>query len=187
MPHPGFINELGHRYGSWVVLARCPNSKDHQANWHCKCDCGKESIVTGNSLRTGSSTSCGCRHGKTTVGYLPAGEAAFRKALRRMKDTAKRREFIWKLSDVEAKTLMDSSCSYCGKPPSNVCNPKDCNGSYTYSGIDRVDNLLGYIITNVVSCCIECNKAKGSRSVTDFMNGIDRLVVFNKKETSLTG
>lgn len=32
-----------------------------QARWLCRCSCGNETIVSGYDLRTGLSTSCGCR------------------------------------------------------------------------------------------------------------------------------
>ena len=34
--------------------------ENHCALWKCKCECGNEVIVTGNHLRTGHTTSCGC-------------------------------------------------------------------------------------------------------------------------------
>ena len=33
-----------------------------QVQWKCKCDCGKEIIVKGSSLRNGNTKSCGCLH-----------------------------------------------------------------------------------------------------------------------------
>lgn len=53
------INLVGKRYGRLVVLSRAENLNGH-ARWHCKCDCGKECIVHGASLKSGNTTSCGC-------------------------------------------------------------------------------------------------------------------------------
>ena len=39
--------------------------------------------------------------------------------------------------DFDALTAMD--CTYCGDPPRNIYR-KTRNGSFTYNGIDRVDN-----------------------------------------------
>ena len=56
-----FKDETGNRYGRLTVLYR---SEDKTANgkikWHCRCDCGKEIDVSGYSLRSGNTTSCGC-------------------------------------------------------------------------------------------------------------------------------
>lgn len=49
-----FKNEIGNRYGRLIVINREPNDKSGRAMWKCKCDCGKEIIVRGTSLRYGS-------------------------------------------------------------------------------------------------------------------------------------
>jgi hypothetical protein len=49
--------KVGNRYGKWVVISEMPDKPKY---WRCKCDCGKEKIVSGQSLRLGHTTSCGC-------------------------------------------------------------------------------------------------------------------------------
>lgn len=48
------------RYGRWVVLERADTKSYGDAMWLCRCDCGTERVVMGNSLRRGTSKSCGC-------------------------------------------------------------------------------------------------------------------------------
>ena len=69
------INEIGNRYGSFIVLERAEN-EGRKATWLCQCDCGNKVIVRGDSLRSGKTKSCGCsykiemigkRFGKLTV------------------------------------------------------------------------------------------------------------------------
>lgn len=55
-----FIDEVGNRYGRWLVLARAENDKHGKAQWMCRCDCGTEGVVLGESLRNGNTKSCGC-------------------------------------------------------------------------------------------------------------------------------
>lgn len=50
----------GMRFGRLTVIERAENSKNGTARWLCKCDCGNTTIVNGNKLRTGNTTSCGC-------------------------------------------------------------------------------------------------------------------------------
>jgi hypothetical protein len=50
--------EIGKRYGKLTVVARS-GSVNGYATWHCKCDCGKETVVRGVSLRSGNTLSCG--------------------------------------------------------------------------------------------------------------------------------
>lgn len=64
-------DETGNTYGILTVLERAGSNKHGKALWKCRCECGKEIIVDGTSLRTGNTTSCGCRRlsaEKTEIG-----------------------------------------------------------------------------------------------------------------------
>lgn len=52
------LNLVGDRYGRWLVLAGA-GSVHGKRVWFCRCDCGTARVVSGNKLRT-DSTSCGC-------------------------------------------------------------------------------------------------------------------------------
>ena len=52
-------------------------------------------------------------------------------------------------------------------------------GDFTYNGIDRVDNALGYTTGNVVPCCKQCNHAKSDMPYADFMAWIARLTEYH--------
>lgn len=54
------IDLMGQRFGKLVVIGEAPNTKYGQARWLCQCDCGGTTISTGNDLRNGHTTSCGC-------------------------------------------------------------------------------------------------------------------------------
>lgn len=60
------------RFGEWLVLrqATAEEKKNRSgAYWLCKCSCGTERIVNGQSLRNKTSLSCGCK----TSYYLSLG------------------------------------------------------------------------------------------------------------------
>lgn len=71
------IDELSNKYGGLTVLARAKGKGSRgDAYWRCLCSCGNEKVVRGDSLRSGSTMSCGClrnvtqsinnlKHGKT--------------------------------------------------------------------------------------------------------------------------
>jgi hypothetical protein len=63
------INLAGQRFGFWLVKMRVHNH-NKIVQWLCLCDCGKEKIVTTNSLRSGNSTSCGCNHCPDLTGLV---------------------------------------------------------------------------------------------------------------------
>lgn len=49
----------GQRFGKWFVIQRAPN-RGKAVMWECLCDCGTVKIVHGTSLKSGTSTNCGC-------------------------------------------------------------------------------------------------------------------------------
>lgn len=64
-------NIVGQRFGKLIVLGHSGTvvyggvHRRHQ--WLCKCDCGEEKVITGASLRSGLTVSCGC-HGARVAG-----------------------------------------------------------------------------------------------------------------------
>ena len=84
--------------------------------------------------------------------------------VKRYRQDAKYREYEFLLTDEEIRSLFRNRCDYCGVL-------KDING------IDRVDSTKGYIIGNVVSCCIICNMAKKKMTKQEFLDWIKRVAV----------
>ena len=56
------IDEAGKRYGNFTVIRRV-DTGEHGIHWICKCDCGKEKIISGSVLRQGKSY-CECQSTK---------------------------------------------------------------------------------------------------------------------------
>lgn len=59
------IDLTGKRFGRLLVVARAENVLPNEkrpviVQWVAKCDCGKTSVVRGNSLKIGRTKSCGC-------------------------------------------------------------------------------------------------------------------------------
>ena len=57
-------NLINRRFGKLLVVKfsniKTYKNKSSQTQWLCKCDCGNEIVVSGNSLISGNTTSCGC-------------------------------------------------------------------------------------------------------------------------------
>lgn len=54
--------EIGKKYGMLTILSRdCTKERTHGIYWRCQCDCGKTTSVRGDLLRSGKTTSCGCK------------------------------------------------------------------------------------------------------------------------------
>lgn len=79
----------GARFGRFTVLARSGHDNHGHVAWLCRCDCGAEKVVTGISLRKGSTKSCGCllrengvRLGKSSKKEFPVSKTKqYRKEL----------------------------------------------------------------------------------------------------------
>lgn len=80
------------------------------------------------------------------------------------KKNAKRRKKDFNLSEEDCKPFFNGVCYYCGE-------------EYNGLGIDRIDNEIGYVLTNLVPCCYRCNIMKHTSSKTEF---IERLKLILK-------
>jgi len=175
---PKFVDETGNHYGRLTVLKRAErvHGKD-SAYWHCRCDCGNETIVRSTCLRGGHTKSCGClqEERRWEALALPEGVAAFNSMVSNIQHGAKARQLEWNLTDEQVAYLTKQQCYYCGAEPSQVSHPAKCNGVYVYNGLDRIDNDKGYMIDNVVPCCIKCNRAKRTMTLGEFESWIVRV------------
>jgi len=163
-----------------IVIELSGTDGDHGTLWKCLCNCGKEFITRGNSIRNGHTISCGCITPKINSKRLslPVGEANVRQLFCAYRKGAEARKLDFKLTLDEFRTFLFNKCFYCGTPPSCLKIVKNIqqNNSIMYNGIDRVDNNLGYIIGNCVTCCKICNFAKKDLTYSDFMDWIAKLI-----------
>jgi len=165
----------GVRFGKWLVLGYygvivTPGGQ-RKSHWLCRCDCGTTQPVYSSSLKTGKSTCCGCFSRKR----LPKGIGARNNIICTYKGKCRRKGIAFELSTEEFEKLMQSNCYYCGKAPSNRHGNGKFNGIYVYSGVDRIDNSLGYTTSNTVPACKYCNKAKNNLSLIDFLEMVRRI------------
>jgi hypothetical protein len=70
--------------------------------------------------------------------------------------------------------LVKSNCYYCNKEPSNLITVNKKH-KLKYSGIDRLDNNIGYFDYNCVSCCWKCNQMKSKMNFEEFKNIINQI------------
>lgn len=173
--------EPGKVFGRLTVI-RGANDEEipvgQKGAWYlCRCICGTERIIRGAGLVIGTTRSCGClfREVRKSV-ELPRGHASRNSLLYRYMRGAKKRGLLWELPGDVFFELTSQACTYCGAPPSleKSAGP-GTNGTYTYTGIDRVDNKVGYVRGNVVPCCRTCNIAKRKMSVTEFAKWVRRV------------
>lgn len=176
----------GQIFGRLTVIKFAGRNKHKQLLWECKCICGKVSIKRGYSLKCGETKSCGCLQKECLIkrNNLYKGEAALNNILHTYKKGAKRRNLEFSLNKKDFSNLINQNCFYCGVQPYRRTNVKNANGQYTYNGVDRINNKLGYTISNCVPCCKICNLAKHSMSQNMFYAWIKRVYKHTKGKTN---
>lgn len=68
-----FVDLTGKRFGRWTVIGRAEDrvtAKSREIMWNCVCECGKQKVVKGGSLKSGKSVSCGCYSAEVTSAML---------------------------------------------------------------------------------------------------------------------
>lgn len=188
-----YIDRTNKEYQGLTVKSPGPDRilpSGTQTSWWCECkQCGCGFIVPSHCLSNSKGPykmgckSCSFRqrqiknrqgksHGGLTLLYLT------------YQNNAKKMGRDFCLSREEFKCITSQHCQYCGTEPTQIAKASHNNGrtlegvdwsAYTYNGIDRVDNNLGYTIDNCVPCCGSCNLMKRSFSAIQFIKHISNI------------
>lgn len=130
--------------------------------------------------RAGHTVRSIAQHNALMVTRRTPGLAAKNAKFKYYKAQAKFRGYPFELNKGQFIEATSQNCHYCNGQPSNEA--KAASGSYLYNGLDRIDPSKGYTVTNIVPCCIICNRAKSDMTINQFDDWIDRLIK-QRKET----
>lgn len=100
------IDMRGQRFGCLLVLDDEPIMQDKAALWHCRCDCGREILARGTSMRKGEKKSCGC-NGRG-LGKLKDGQGLW---------TRESSGKLWNCQYQRNVQCEDRNCAKCGWNP----------------------------------------------------------------------
>lgn len=177
--------EPGTRFGRLVVISsfveEYADIRREQRSL-CQCDCGSApKKIRSSSLINNYTQSCGCLNLDNR--RKAPGESGFNLLLKSYQDNAKKRGLIFELTRELFRTLTSSVCNYCGCDPcliTRIPAPSYstegyAHSKYVYNGIDRVDNLIGYTVSNSVPCCWRCNEWKRTMPLGDFVCQVKRI------------
>ncbi len=159
-------DDLTGTINKWTVVERCGDGR-----WLCICECGRESKVPSGQLVNGISKGC-----KPCALELSSGEASFNEVYATYRRNALKanREFL--ITKEQARELFKRGCAYCGCEPSSYKKPKNrIKTGFCYNGIDRLDNNIGYVLGNCVTCCYVCNHMKHVLSEDRFLEHISKI------------
>jgi hypothetical protein len=171
---------IGRVFGRLTVVEAADHyalpSGNKRGRYLAKCVCGKEKEVWGEHLKSGHTRSCGCLRGRPPGRRNINSLGPISRVIQRYKHQAKARGLCWEIGLPEFRYLTSQSCHYCGLPPSNKTKRGD--EIFTYSGLDRKDNAVGYKTENVVPCCSICNRFKSKSPYESFIAYIDRVTKY---------
>lgn len=166
------------KYNYLLALQPSKIRKTNRILWDFRCDCGNIKSLNPTEVRYGHIKSGGCKKSELASKNqsLPEGEGAFRSLLRSYIKSSHNRNLEFNLSDDEFRHIIKQNCYYCGNSPSKKFKVKGRNHvAYSYNGIDRVDNNLGYILENCVPCCETCNFMKRVMGYEEFLEHIESI------------
>ncbi len=111
----------GRRFGRLTALRRAEGPGI--VRWVCRCDCGKETVVSAIQLKTGRTRSCGCLRNREALNSLDLTGQRFGRltALYRVPDGSDLKKAMWrcrcdcgKETDVYAWSLLKGVTKSCG-------------------------------------------------------------------------
>lgn len=184
---------IGNKYGKLQVIRLTGNFKEYSSGskdryvW-AKCECGKEREFSSWQIKSGHTKSCGCWKIEVQRKFRSPEDAVSRILMKSYKTNAKSRNISWELSLEEFKKLIQQSCFWCNSfPPLKQMNRTNENKHWSAEwksklklhahGVDRIDNNKGYLLSNVVTCCKQCNLMKHAYSVSQFLSQVEKIYI----------
>lgn len=167
---------VGSKIGLLTMIEPCGKEGTVCKKWKCQCDCGNIVYKSRSSITTrGETADCGCR---TTWPDLPKGRrnggaSPFERSMSVFAKGSSKRGLDFSLTRDQVMELFLGDCYYCGAPPARTENARE--QFIVRNGVDRVDNSIGYIPSNCVSCCYPCNWSKNDESVEVFIERCKRI------------
>jgi hypothetical protein len=173
--HKNLKNRIGQIFGRLTVVAyagKRPVGKQAANFWLCRCVCGSEVEVHGGNLVTGNTQSCGCLWHETPRNQKRPFENAFNSLLWQ----AKHRGIEVNLSYAEFLNFTKSpTCHYCGETV--TWKPYGSQASQ----LDRIDNTLGYSVSNCVTACATCNRMKNVLGYRAFISQCKKVALQHRE------
>lgn len=166
---------VGQQFGKLKVISRALNSKDGHAQWLCACVCGAKRKLSGSTLTSGNTRSCGCfrrefvsqaltthgmsiGHGTVKGNTLPREYTMWTSSKNRAKRFGV--PFNLKLSDV----IIPEFCPVFVNVKLNRSNKRT---AFDSPSLDRVIPELGYVKGNVRVISYRANTMKQDASLEE--------------------
>lgn len=158
-----------------------PDGKKPGWYWRCSCaDCGTDIYLTSHQIQTDHSRyckRCGYAHSQDNR-RLPKDVAAWNKYYGSIVRRSLEFGDVCDMTKEEIMELTTQPCYYCG------AEPKARNKYLFRNGLDRIDSSRGYIKSNCVPCCRDCNIMKMDRPVSVWFNKMQHILDYCKERST---
>lgn len=158
------VDLTGNRYNKLVVIEKLPRSGP-TTMWRVRCDCGKETRSSSQSLVNGKTKSCGCHRRRTGhdhrdwVGCGDLSGTHWNRIKTRSRYRTSRSshafditiEYEWELYEKQG-----GRCALTGLPIPLSCT----RSASSIASLDRIDAKIGYVIGNVQWVHKDINRMK---------------------------
>lgn len=178
---------IGYKRGSLTVLS--VRSGNKRSLCKCLCECGRRHTISSRKFLLDEPYICNLIKTESIISDLKIVKVELPKVSQNLKIDKRKNKKLSKYHQLIVKYRKDATkrglefliddflcislfcgfCYYCGMISSNTFN------NLKYNGIDRIDNSIGYIDTNVISCCKYCNSMKSDMSYNKFIEHIQSI------------
>lgn len=192
--HPKFIDLTNKSIGNLTAIDYVlnPNSGSARWVWKCQCKCGNICFVRTTALtRDVPQKSCKkCSDSFSAERKILDDFLSLRNRIyRQYKKGALNRGYPFEITFEDMENLIYKNCFYCNQEPQSYSSDeryKNGKGVFKRNGIDRLDNNIGYVISNCVPCCSICNTMKMDTSFENFLVKIKQVYSIHIEKSSTT-
>jgi len=174
---------LGKKVGTFTFISihHIDKKQHHRKYYNVICDCGTKRVIDSHYARRKQRNFCRCRDNRSSK------DICLDQLYQRYKYGSSKRKTTTIDFNIDKSMFIElvlSKCRYCNKEPANTITVNKKH-KLKYNGIDRLNNNIGYLNNNCVSCCWECNQAKKNKSFEEFKMWINKVhLLINNQDSS---
>lgn len=173
------VKLVGQVFGELTVIKKVyviTKGDNSIPKWEVICSCGKIDVATTYQLKSKNPRKRLCEDCARRRPRKDKQDKGLKSEHHNYRHNALNKGLNFEITLGDFSELITKSCEYCGKEPL----PRGKHKALM-NGLDRVDNSLGYLLTNVVPCCTVCNMMKKGLTKLEFLSHINDVYYFNKE------
>jgi len=165
------VDLTGQKFGMLTAISPTEKRSRSSIIWLFQCDCGKQKEICCADVVKLSTKSCGCQFRNPD-----REDSVWKKMYSMLPTKSKRYGGDTDITYEDFIFLSKQNCFYCNSEPSNCAKSYGKDPIFVkYSGLDRIDSSLPYLLSNVRPCCYQCNGAKSNHTESGFFDFIKRV------------